>query len=521
MFFDRNIELEMRYFIRSIVDESDYDYIVLMARKMYSLYRSFQIDESQTPIITSDAILLYSEELSGKKVLVVDDILIHGRTVRNIVRLLKKIGVSEVGFRAFVISTEQAQSDKFDGVDRLNYTLKLQRWHWRKISRQIVNRLHETYTPLRSSCSHIRMTSSTGSSIQWRSLLGYIQDTIVVDRKDPEFTNMKTYLTSISFENEKTFINKVADRIYLQMDLNQLHPESAIIIPHVFLKPIHEDDMKNLFTSITGISDVDLTAQYQFVKYCISRWVARVTLKSVAGIQGIHASIDDSDALYYLPLTYREIVQRDDFLVKLEEAIEYSSIRKYNIGDNNGNVMEYIAKEAHRASFTFLRYICECGFADEVMHSKKYDNRIDGARISYITQILEMSFSDIIYMLTMSIASIVQKYSHNWLTERIVPGEQAFAFLLYERMNELLRLQDRMNLSACESQQVVSNSVSAEDQTCTADSLGFEIGIIINAIQKYSKDEKDVSFDELLLRTKYVDYMTDIDVYSFYESQGV
>ena len=77
MFFDRNIELEMRYFIRSIVDESDYDYIVLMARKMYSLYRSFQIDESQTPIITSDAILLYSEELSGKKVLVVDDILIH------------------------------------------------------------------------------------------------------------------------------------------------------------------------------------------------------------------------------------------------------------------------------------------------------------------------------------------------------------------------------------------------------------------------------------------------------------
>ena len=82
-------------------------------------------------------------------------------------------------------------------------------------------------------------------------------------------------------------------------------------------------------------------------------------------------------------------------------------------------------------------------------------------------------------------------------------------------------LQDRMNLSACESQQVVSNSVSAEDQTCTADSLGFEIGIIINAIQKYSKDEKDVSFDELLLRTKYVDYMTDIDVYSFYESQGV
>ena len=88
-------------------------------------------------------------------------------------------------------------------------------------------------------------------------------------------------------------------------------------------------------------------------------------------------------------------------------------------------------------------------------------------------------------------------------------------------MNELLKVQSRLNLSACESQQVVPNSMSVEDQTCTADNLGFEIGIIINAIQKYSKDEKDVSFDELLLRAKYVDYMTDIDVYAFYESQGI
>ena len=141
---------------------SDYDLIVFKVRKCYALFRVFEPflkDVSSKNIISSNCIELYMSDSTISSVLIVDDILIHGRTLLN---FKKKLSVilpnAKIDIKVFAkfsvdnhdIDSIQDKSLKNE-LKSLRESVKCQRdvdeVGWKRISNSILCSLYCTNTP--------------------------------------------------------------------------------------------------------------------------------------------------------------------------------------------------------------------------------------------------------------------------------------------------------------------------------------------------------------------------------------
>lgn len=144
-----------------IIEEQDASAIVYISKKCYSLYREYA--ELLTPVgdklHCSDIMMLdVAVQYRKKKVILVDDVLIHGRTLNHLKEFLEGYGCI-VELYAFVIniSTPVAEEEDEDRLeerkelvnikDIVKYYFKCNAYEWKKISDLIMHSFWATNTP--------------------------------------------------------------------------------------------------------------------------------------------------------------------------------------------------------------------------------------------------------------------------------------------------------------------------------------------------------------------------------------
>lgn len=235
-----------------------YDYIILMSRRCLVLYQLFMLffimDEED---IESDAVILSDKALAyylnkfrrEDKVVIVDDVIIHGRTVGDIFQLLSSF-CEDIQIRAYMAYRHR---DCISEVVKKHEKpeLEVSEKEWRELSNKLVRCIVESNLPY---------TSFVTSYFQYSELtvLDKIEK-ICVEKKVLEKYSLTTQINEnpqigIYFENnekrasvyEKLSLAECI-RVYWNDDLKRL-----TIIPYVFLKTIKIQQMDTVFEDLAN-----------------------------------------------------------------------------------------------------------------------------------------------------------------------------------------------------------------------------------------------------------------------------
>lgn len=245
----------------------EYDLVISMARKFSNLYLALlplvkteyfgsidkehkQKEQNQgikTPIIISNRALDWilvdikanKEKTRFKKILLADDIIIHGSTIKNIEEKLKhayaEAGISEDNYLISIT----AYAENMDGlvldpkaVDQ-KYMEKCTRSSWKDISGQIVDILYIMGQPYTSYVpnARIKMESKAGKKITDLISQGKIKK---FENKEAEKNNSRVYVSVL--DSDDSFKICETYRIYA-FDLL----EEYVFVPMVSINPINEN----------------------------------------------------------------------------------------------------------------------------------------------------------------------------------------------------------------------------------------------------------------------------------------
>ena len=123
-----------KFFVETINEfAKKYTHVILMARRCLLLYEIFNRNNTSKPLNIKSNLDL-SEINSNDSVLIVDDIIIHGRTVNELYNKIKKdIGVSDVRILAYYRYAESLE------INGLIHAWPVTASEWRDLSDKLVN----------------------------------------------------------------------------------------------------------------------------------------------------------------------------------------------------------------------------------------------------------------------------------------------------------------------------------------------------------------------------------------------
>lgn len=530
MYFSNYVNMDMKKFLKGLFS-AKYEYVVLMDRKMYSLYASYGkslVEEqliSKARFISSSALPYFVNDMYKKNVLIVDDILIHGRTMKKILNQLSEYAFPPASIDCAVLVVDEKNIDEVQQgkeLKNLTYRLALDRENWRRISRQIVNRIRGTLTPLRAAVAY---------GI-WRTDL--LEETLANDFRlkklqeyDPDFKEVRTYISDnlLDIQNESGMI----DKVIVRFDYSSNIPNTVLVVPQVFLKPLKNTDAITLFHELlNGLSeaviwdDISPESICRYLEYCSSQW-AMIRIKEVLAeryyISDNEFAIHDHDLEFCFGSSLTAAARKNSFFQVFSRILEMG-VSKYPLEENPGNIMESILKKRPGLcdSRTYMRYLCECGFADELLNELHEVARIEGARLDYLIKKHSLQYESIIYAMLMSISTYSYKSISGWTTLRIIPGEQAFSYFLFankevfEKAQDLLN--DHKNIVAVENEQTVGQLVGQFSEIIEALNVRDELFDIIDSLCDYFRErnrECPINND-VFTQQKYIQYMTDVGI---------
>lgn len=546
MSISKNVSNCIDEFIHQLNNTEMYDVVILMTRKLYSLYRSYiTVSEEVNPerkrplIIINDAIPFFFEQMRGKRILIIDDIMIHGRTVEKVSAMLKEQGISDIDYRVFAISAEeQEQSSSIKGAvdskagvvrNNVRFSMRFQRTYWRRISREIVNRIRETLTPMRSAASYLTIDYSNSTFTIDEVIDRVFSERLALECNDPEYTKVKSILVDFPLVGSLSCLTKVVDAIKLQVDYlkDDASEKKAILVPHIFMSPMHEDDIAAVWNGLNmrgGDSSDYRIAQYKSLKFFISLLICevlRVSFFKEFEKDEVLVQLNDSDISFLLPSDMESQVVSEHFASLFLSVIESINCKGYAINENSANIMEQL----YCKDRSFLENITDCGFADEILFkypTDKRSGRIEGARICYLTEVLGVSYVEIIYTLAHSITTLNCQLKGRWLTERVLPGEQAYLEHLLKNPEMLVRVQiqaaEARLISEVEYRRALAQAFGRYEQQ----ELDKRLQNIVAAtgLKKYMDSLEQSKHNDMYREFlyDYVQYMADIDIYSLYKT---
>lgn len=528
--FDNDVNLVLMNFLWNISSDTEYDFVILMTRKMYSFFRSYRISkqkQSKPTILASDAIPFMKNDFKDKRVLIVDDIRIHGRTVAKISEELSsgQYAPKCIDYNVFIIddSSLSELDTSVESDHHFTYYLSLPRNMWRKISRQIVERIRQTLTPLRSSVcfAHISTCIPREQFVQKLNL-------VELKNYDPEYDVVKSYIWYPESTERPDLYSGFLEHFCIRIDFSNNQPDKVLVVPHVILKPLCEADSGKLFEKITN-NKVPQEAMCRFFEYAVSQWgmqVAMHELQSKLGLSEDSFKLDDSDLDYNYSRDLIEYARCSEFSRCFEEILR-TSVRPYRLSENGGNIMEMIGSRTRpKCTLGYLRYLCESGFADELLYSLKETRRIDGSRVQFLLNIINVDLKDIIYALTESITTYRYTSTSGWTTMRILPGESAFSYLLFENKETVITVQDIISSCRLLDGEINKSAVINKFNkywTATSQKITEDIFVILESLEEFMKERSNKSKLKRNEDTcyRYIQYMTDIGVFRKYSSHSL
>lgn len=540
LIINENIDSCVGGFIEQIENQNDYDIVILMTRKLYSLYRSY----IKTPggslhplIITNEAIPFYREVIKNKRVLVVDDIMIHGRTVNKVRAILSELEAADVDYRVFALSDDV----RIDGVSALpgstyrttavqrevQCSVRFNRLCWRTLSRKIVNRIRKSLTPLRAANCFLYVSFSHNSEDAQKWILRNFSEAKEIINSDIEHNDICTYLSVYSFEGNLTQLADVVSAVVLQFDFlhNQDEKRTILIVPHVFLKAIHEEDLECFWKEL-GLpyqSSTDFhVAQYRFLKYYVSHLLSKRLSQelSQSNQNDIRIDLDMTDGDYCLSPEIKEIIISEGFETRFFKALHYISWKQYQLNVNHANIMEHL----YSKDKSFGENIADCGFADELLYRYQKGNRrrrIEGARICYLVEQLGLNYYEIVTSLAHSITTINHLPKSKWITERLLPGEQAYVDMFLSDPRKLIQIKDEYESAYYSSTLIEFCDGISTMLKQTIMSIEDRLMSILTAIDAgYEEEELETEPVREEFKTifeLFFSYLTEMDISSLYD----
>ena len=234
---------------------SDYSFIILMSRRCLVLCQIFIIffildDKNligEVKILSDKAVPLCYDQINGK-VAIVDDIIIHGRTIKKICRFVCSncVGIEDIRIHGYKMDVEtNCLEDEFKAITRASS--QAYKSEWRNLSNKIVRCIF---------ASNVPYTSFVTSYFQYknRSILDRV---LALSGRhisvDDEMTQIDEGLESHYFYEvtatnyavfESLSLEKVI-RLYWNKNIEKL-----TIIPYVFVKKLSLEDAGRLFDEI-------------------------------------------------------------------------------------------------------------------------------------------------------------------------------------------------------------------------------------------------------------------------------
>lgn len=251
-------------FYNNIVSYSyNYDYIVLTTRRCFrllnSVHKNYSSEESQkvwSKVISSQAIRFNKDLLKDKSVLLVDDIMLHGKAVYSLYFELKNI-IKAKRIDTFVLARSNEQPDLYFRSIRKDYysmfflTTNL----WENLSNRIVRYFCSKGEPYTSYLFDFQFDSQSDVSKFDKSIAKRkakmktecnctFYSVNFDDETFPEFIKSKYYNAYFDFMDLKpSDKNSIIDKIILRKYEYQKVPK-IIYIPYCELKSIKSDVLK-------------------------------------------------------------------------------------------------------------------------------------------------------------------------------------------------------------------------------------------------------------------------------------
>lgn len=266
---DENMITEIRRTVEDILQEDydgiydfflellkkDYDYIILMSRRCLVLFQLFMrffsieedVDTKSVKVISDQAVVNYLDSMNGAKVVIVDDILIHGRTIGNLYNSLQEkcVGIEQDIQVYMSDSNVDCMSEEIR--NKVNLMCLTHKGEWRSLSNRIVGAIfaaNEPYTSFVTSYS--KRGENFARELDKRNKLRKIEITSLMQKK----YGMKSH---VYFENkvERASVFRWLSagegvRIYWNKKIKK-----NTVIPYVFVKCLTLKEAEDVFSSIS------------------------------------------------------------------------------------------------------------------------------------------------------------------------------------------------------------------------------------------------------------------------------
>lgn len=415
----KTVTIQLRRFLLPIIT-SKYDYVILMSRKMYTLFRTY-FDDNFNKFFSSDAIDIIGTRFSGKAVLVVDDTMIHGRTLESAKQQILHFNAKQVDFQVFV---KEEYSDTPPPVSEV-YTdagecFSFSKPEWRSFSSNLISLFESTLTPYRRALPYMYIEVDSTQREQFFTELKSSQYTFVAMEDEAHYQGETASSVFFGYPISKQ-TSHYCGAVIFKLSWSDGIPDTILITPYVFMKNMLRSVVEEALVSIVSkehlcASPADQGRLLQF----LTAYQALCDLSTLVSQLGLKYELDTSD--------YRFAFARNDF-PQINTLPNLSSYHSENVDYPTilGSYLTSISSSKEE-DFSLERFFMYAGIIDDA------NVWLSNRRTCFImlSQCLKQvtSFVDYVKLLSKGIAAMSYQTfdSDRYLCPCLAPGELAFSY---------------------------------------------------------------------------------------------
>lgn len=242
--------------------QSKEEYKILMTRRLFDLYGVFReiIDflykgavKQRGNIVTNISIVLWENKLKDADILLIDDILLHGRSLDGEYRYLKDFcgcSADRISARVLIQNIDKRLIES-DLLERLDAKEKVDDSTWRILSGKIVNAFLAAGQPYISYVPYAEFGLGTPEGKSLQAFTGNQEQVEDITTVMQEYLGIRAFLYCVgdrAYDGNLGITQARMIRIYV---LERL--EKVILTPYNYLRPFKKEKLESVFQEIEGL----------------------------------------------------------------------------------------------------------------------------------------------------------------------------------------------------------------------------------------------------------------------------